>query len=350
MSDFLNKLERKAGRKAIPNLINYMLVLYAAGTLLNIFAPALYSNYLSLNWGMILHGQVWRIVTFMLTPYPLTSVIRILFFAITVHLYFLFGTALEREWGTFKFNVFVFGGILLTLLTNLICYLLLHVSDYNGGLNYIYQSMFFAFCLLNPELEFRLYFLIPIKAKWLGWLEVAMMVVDIFDYMKFGKAGVPYALAIIVALVNLALIYSAVTGRSVFSRIKQMKRKNDFKKNMTSGGYIGGSASSAQNDRPRSTAEKHKNAVFNRNRGTQNDSPSKSQEFGATTSSQPAQKPSATSASETMRPRNASRHRCAVCGRTEITNPDMQFRFCTKCVGNYEYCEDHLYTHRHMGY
>lgn len=43
-----------------------------------------------------------------------------------------------------------------------------------------------------------------------------------------------------------------------------------------------------------------------------------------------------------------SRHKCAICGRTELTNPELEFRFCSKCNGNYEYCQDHLFTHKHI--
>ncbi|MBR5738900.1 MAG: hypothetical protein IKY02_02805, partial [Lachnospiraceae bacterium] len=45
--------------------------------------------------------------------------------------------------------------------------------------------------------------------------------------------------------------------------------------------------------------------------------------------------------------RGVARHKCAICGRTEKTNPELEFRYCSKCVGNYEYCMDHLYTHLH---
>ena len=42
------------------------------------------------------------------------------------------------------------------------------------------------------------------------------------------------------------------------------------------------------------------------------------------------------------------RHRCAVCGRTDLDDPELVFRFCSKCEGDYEYCQDHLYTHKHV--
>lgn len=41
-------------------------------------------------------------------------------------------------------------------------------------------------------------------------------------------------------------------------------------------------------------------------------------------------------------------HKCAVCGRTDQDSPGMEFRFCSKCEGSYEYCMDHLYTHTHV--
>ena len=45
---------------------------------------------------------------------------------------------------------------------------------------------------------------------------------------------------------------------------------------------------------------------------------------------------------------NGARHKCAVCGRTELDDPNLTFRYCSKCSGNKEYCQDHLFTHKHM--
>ena len=42
------------------------------------------------------------------------------------------------------------------------------------------------------------------------------------------------------------------------------------------------------------------------------------------------------------------RHKCAICGRTEIDSPQLEFRYCSKCEGSYEYCSDHLFTHEHV--
>ena len=43
-----------------------------------------------------------------------------------------------------------------------------------------------------------------------------------------------------------------------------------------------------------------------------------------------------------------TKHKCAICGRTEKDDPNLEFRFCSKCNGNYEYCQDHLFTHQHV--
>ena len=51
---------------------------------------------------------------------------------------------------------------------------------------------------------------------------------------------------------------------------------------------------------------------------------------------------------EVKRSSGITKHKCAICGRTEVDSPNMQFRFCSKCDGNYEYCEEHLYTHTHV--
>ena len=110
---FLNKMERKFGRFAIQGLMKYIILFYVAGYLIEFLAPQAYS-FLTLEPYLIFHyGQVWRLVSWVLIPPPTGN----FFFAIImIILYYQLGTALERTWGAFKFNVYIFGGMIFTVL------------------------------------------------------------------------------------------------------------------------------------------------------------------------------------------------------------------------------------------
>ena len=141
MNQLLNKLERKYGKYAVPDLIKYVIVLYCAGAALGLIDNRIYYNYLSLNVEAVLHGQVWRLVTYLIEPYGFNTgmgfIVSILFFAIQVNLFFLFGRSLERAWGTFRFNMYFISGWLLntsfrTVSVRLPVYLLVYVFCFCG--------------------------------------------------------------------------------------------------------------------------------------------------------------------------------------------------------------------------
>lgn len=278
MQKFVMKLEKKFGRYAIPDLINYFVLCYVASTVISIFLPGLYYNYLALDFNKILHGQIWRLVTFILAPASLSGMFGIIFFILSAYIYYLFGRSLENIWGTFRFNLYFFGGILLTIAAELFLYLVTGQSAYYGGMNYIYQSMFFAFCVLFPEERFLIYFVFPIKAKVLAILDAILLVVNMIQYLMAGAYA--HCVAIVVAMLNFLIFFYAYKGLNRYSP-KQMKRRREFKR-------------------------------------------------------------------QTMRPQGVTKHKCAICGRTDESNPELSFRFCSKCNGNYEYCEEHLFTHTHV--
>ena len=112
---WFQKFERKYSRYAIKNLMTYIIILYAVGFVFEVFAPGVYSSFLSLDFSKIFAGQVWRLVTFIIQP-PSTSIIFVFF---SLYFYYLIGTVLENIWGSFKFNVYFFSGVLLILLQRL---------------------------------------------------------------------------------------------------------------------------------------------------------------------------------------------------------------------------------------
>ena len=135
---FFNKMERKFGKYAIHNLMNYIVAMYVAGMIVQMMAPAVYWNYMALDAREILHGQIWRIVTFMIWP-PFTNPLSNL---IMIYLYYSLGNTLERVWGAFRFNVYIFMGVIGHVLAAIVVYLLFHQLWYLNT-EYLYSLIFF---------------------------------------------------------------------------------------------------------------------------------------------------------------------------------------------------------------
>lgn len=284
--NILDKLQRKIGKYAIPNLMLYISIMYVAGFILNLFAPTFYLFYLSLDMAAVFRGQVWRLITFMIAP-PSTSPI---FFVFVVMCYYSIGMQLEYQWGTFRFNFYFFSGILAHILAALILYLVFGLS-LPIGTNYITLSLFMAFAVEFPDMMFRLYFVIPIKAKWLAIVDAIIyggIIIGGFLtlFIPLGRYGFNFniysAVAASVSLLNF-IVFFFLDKRRRFSP-KQAVRRASYHAKVKA-------ASSAA---------------------------------------------------------GKSRHKCAICGRTELDGDDLEFRYCSKCDGEYEYCQDHLYTHKHV--
>lgn len=287
LMNWMQKLERKFGKYAIPNLMYYIIILYGIGFVLKMLIPGFYTSYLSLNAQAVLHGQVWRIFTFLLQP-PDGSPIFIFF---ALYLYYMIGQQLEAAWGAFRFNLYFFMGVLFHLLAALLAYALTGVS-FPIGTSYLNLSLFFAFAAMYPNMEFLLFFVLPVKVKYLAWVDGAFfgftILQGILPSYASGPLGAMYranALAAFVSLLNFAVFYLASRNASPYSP-KEMRRKSAYKKQVQRAQKI-------------HTYE------------------------------------------------NGARHKCAVCGRTELDDPNLEFRYCTRCRGDYEYCQDHLFTHEH---
>ena len=266
--NFVNKMEKKFGRYAIHNLMLYLIILYVVGFFIINTNPAFYVRYLSLDAGAILHGQIWRILTYVIYP-PSTN---IFWLVLASYIYYSLGRTLEQVIGTFRFNLFIFIGILGNVLAAIIIYLLLG-ETYLLTADNLYMSMLLAMAVTFPDMKFLLFYLIPIPAKWLGCAYGALLV------YQFIMGSLASKISIVMALLNF-IFYFFMVRRPVQSA-KQTKRK----------------------------------VVYQMQQNAASAGP---------------------------------RHRCAVCGRTEKDDPDLEFRFCSKCEGGLEYCKDHLYTHVHV--
>ena len=288
-----NGLRRKLEKYAIPNLTLYLIICYGIGYLMQYLVPAGY-QYLMLDPFLVLKGQVWRLVTWILIP-PDSS--NIFFVLITLYLYYSLGGLLERIWGTYKYNVYLFSGLLFTILgAFVLCgysvlmgaqptmytglYLLNNGSAvYFGQFStyYINMSIFLACAASIPDVQVLLMFIFPIKVKWLGIVYGIILLVNCI------QGGIATWIVVIFSLLNFLVFFLRSKGKMHLS-VGQIKRQQEFHQKMRSAGQTKG----------------------------------------------------------------ITRHKCAVCGRTELDGDDLEFRFCSKCNGNYEYCQYHLFTHEHV--
>ncbi|MDF2944996.1 MAG: putative rane protein [Herbinix sp.] len=283
----LNKLERRFGRYAIPNLMKYIVVLFLAGLVIGYMPTVNLASLLNLDFTMVMKGQVWRLITFIIPTGPFGN---ILFFAITTYFYYIIGNALENNWGAFRFNLYFFSGILFNLISDLIIYLITGVTGFSSPISLICGTLFFAFAAVYPNTQFMMYFLIPIKAKYLAWFQGALYIYNVFIYIVNRQYFL--VVALVVSLANFLIFFFATRNYRKVSP-GEYKRKATYRRQMNDAKNQG------------NVAQFNGRSVI-------------------------------------------TRHKCAVCGRTEMDNDQLEFRFCSKCDGNYEYCMEHLFTHEHV--
>ena len=211
-SSFFRKAEYKLGKFAIPNLmaviVGAMALVYILDLMfLNRLGDTLSSHFV-FDRAAILSGQIWRIITFALIP-PDRSIIFIIF---SLYFFWMMGSALENEWGAFRFNIFYLCGIVGTIIAGLIA----------GSVTNLYLnlSLFFAFALFYPEFELMLFFVLPVKIKYLAIADLVL-----FGY-SFAVGSMADRVAILVAFSNIALFF----GADFIAQIKKWKRNRDIKK------------------------------------------------------------------------------------------------------------------------
>ncbi len=283
----LNKLERMFGRYAIRGLMRYVIILYVLGMAIGSFIPTVYYNYLALDFSQVARGQVWRLITFII---PISDYTSVFFVLIMAYFYYIIGNSLEHAWGAFRLNLYFFSGILFNILAYWIIYLFIGQSILGSCLDVVSGTLFFAYAAMYPDTQFLFWFIIPLKAKYLAWFQGALYVYNIVQYIIHHQ----YILIVplLVSLANFFIFFIATRNYNMISP-GEMKRKADYRKQMNSARNTGNV-----------TQFKGKNVI--------------------------------------------TRHKCAVCGRTELDDEHLEFRFCSKCDGNYEYCTDHLFTHEHV--
>lgn len=312
-----NKFGKKFGRFAIPRLPLIMTWCFIAGYIFAYFFESFYP-YLLLDPAMMVeHHQWWRLISWIFTiPFPLSDTLSYLLAPIALYFYYFVGTQLEGVWGRQMLNLYVFGNILLTDIAVIVTYLIdsnaaarnvLEAISTGGWIlpvtdstRYMLLSMFLALAVIFKDQVVLFALVVPMKMKWMAVIDAAFM---LYEFIKF-----PYLytrVVIIVCVVTFGiffLINMKKTGRSM----AQIQRSRQFKKAYESG-------------RRQNTSDTHE-VMHRSDRGNV----------------------------ITMRPKTKGPiHQCAVCGRTELDNEDLEFRYCSKCNGNYEYCSDHIFTHVH---
>ena len=198
--DAVERFCAKHPRFGISDLMRYIVIGNVAVFLLSMFLrdqSAL--SFLYLNGERLLHGELWRIVTFVLVP----GSGSIFWLAVSLYFYYWIGSTLERQWGTAKFNLYYFSGVLLTVIGTVLATLLSGSSITVAGASYVNLSMFLAFACLFPDTQVLLFFIIPVKMKWLAYLDGGLFVYGIVGSAVAGDlAGVVLP---VVALLNFAI-------------------------------------------------------------------------------------------------------------------------------------------------
>lgn len=284
----LDKLERKWRWLAKPNLMLVFVICYAVGYVLYRIFPAA-MNILCFNPPAILQGQVWRLFTFLI--YPNTSS---LFLAmITCFIYFSIARSLETVIGRFKVNFFLLLGVILLDVFGFVFYFIMPMQHkiYAIQLNpyYLYAMLFVMFALMFPDARFLFMFIIPIRGKWMVFITFALYLLDVVEAFSSGFYGSAWIMVFMILAAVLDIVFFLLLTNYSGRKSRAFRKTQKAFKTM----YASGTQTGAQNVR------------------------------------QP-------------------RHRCAICGRTDISNPELDFRYCSKCAGNYEYCSEHLYTHVHV--
>lgn len=286
----------------IPNLMLYITIANAIIYLISSFSGnlALY-NALCFDRGLILQGQVWRLVTCVFTS--VFSYGNVLFVAVGLLCYFSLGRAIEHTWGTFRFNLFYLTGLLLMdifamifaempFTVNGVTYII-GSGFYADMGSYLNLSLFITYATLYPESRFLFMFIIPIKA----WIfAIFYLVITLWEVFSL---PLPHALFPLIALAN----YFLFVGRDVVNVIPLSWRINIrrlFRKKPAQGKKTGSIPFAG------SYEAEHANV------------------------------------------KAPYTHRCTVCGRTDVSNPELEFRYCSRCNGYYCYCQDHINNHVHI--
>lgn len=222
---------------------------------------------LSLIPQLVLEGEIWRLFSYVFIPTTSNPI----FFIISLMCYYYIGKQLELFWGTFKFNLYYFSGLIITSLTSMITGMYIFNAS---ALNF---SLFLAYAVYCPEQIVYLFYILPVKMKY-----VAIVVLTVIGYNVLVSDTWGQRFLEIAPIFNFILFFLPVLLKNVRRDTSSRIRKQKFKGKVL----------------------KFEQA-------------------------------------------KVSKHRCVVCNRTEKDDENLEFRYCSKCNGNYEYCSEHIFDHVH---
>lgn len=301
----------KHQKKGIPNLMLYISLGSALVYLFTIISGnKLVYEWLCFDFDLILRGQVWRLFTFVLTPNaasillfgPTFSIGDLLLTAISLFCFFSLGRAMENVWGTLRFNLYYLTGVLMMDVYGMILGFLLGENaillTFYMDISHVNMSLFLGYATLYPDAYFLLLHIIPVKAWIFALIDLIIVAVNVIT-LPFPVNMLP-----LIALANYFLFF----GKDVIHILPPSWRAN-------------ASRLFRKKKKDASGKPKGKTIPF----------------------------PTAGSYQATVATVKAPyTHKCTVCGRTDVSDPDLEFRYCSRCTGYHCYCQDHISDHEHI--
>lgn len=273
-------------RFGVPGLMRYVVVLTSAVFLLDWFSGGAATHMLYGSLSLIRLGEVWRLLTWLVIPESSNA----FWFVVEMMFYYFIGSAIESRWGTARFTLFYLSGAALTVLFGCLSALWTPYACIIGS--YLNTLLFLAFATLFPDATLRLYFVLPVKAKWLAALYVGMMAYNIVH----AAVSTPFLLPVMLSMMAASWlayflffwdgICAALARAGLLERRQRSHKTIQFKE-----------AAKRQEEKAR---------------------------------------------------RQGYRHKCCVCGRTDADSPELSFRYCSRCAGYHCFCEKHIFNHAHF--
>ena len=307
MSNLRQRFERFCFRnrdKGIPNLMLYIVLGNALVMIMSMIngGSALYSL-LCFDKDAILQGQVWRLITYVFTQSG-SGFLQLIF----LYFFYMLGRMVENSMGTFKFNLYYFSGvILMDVYAMIFCpvvpeviatmeeyqFLSAVIPVYTNMAYYLHLSLILLFATTHPDSQFMIFFIIPIKAWVMAVFYLVLELISVFN-LSYPVMYFPHNLFPLVALAN----YVIFAGKDMLNLLPMSWRLRSYKK--------------APKQQPK--------VVQFRGAESRKAAPVHKADYN---------------------------HRCEVCGRTDVSNPELEFRYCSRCTGYRCYCEDHINDHTH---
>ena len=299
LSNRFNRFCLRNRDKGIPNLMLYIALGNAIVILLSLVngGDVLY-DLLCFDKAKILQGQVWRLVTYVFTESG-SGYLELVF----LYFFYMLGRFVEQSMGTFKFNLFYFSGVvLMDIFAMLFCptepmiignYLVPaehFQAFYNSMAYFLHLSLVLAFATTNPDAQFMIFFLIPVKAWVMAVVYLLLIGIEVYN-MCYPVLLFPHCLFPLIGLGNYFLFFGdSLSNLLPLSWRAKLKRKPKGPKVITFHTQAG----------PYKSAEKNYT------------------------------------------------HKCTICGVTDVDDPTMEFRYCSRCQGYHCYCIEHINNHTHV--